>query len=331
MDSKKTKKKFAKNWITIWLVISIILIAVIGAFAVYAEVNNKMKRVIAPSDIKESLFTSNYLSAGTTNIKYIYFHTEDAPYGYDVVIRNFSPSDPGNVYHDPIVYTFRAELAHKNGSLYTSQEASAMTNEAISLTCGDNVITINENNLSGNIEQTISGLGDTGKKIWTVSYANIPLGSDYCIKITATPDEVSLHSLSATIVIDNYPEVHREGWSCSLVESGTIADYDAFNYTIIGTGAANLTFSYDSSKLTINPAFYTLNSEVDAPIADSEKGGSWKKVVIHANPDLTNSNRYDIQLYKVNSFQPSSAVFIDPNENGSYVDFTTGSYTNPTP
>ena len=327
MKKQKAKKSFSKHWITIWLVISILLIAVIGAFAVYADVNNKMKRVIAPSDKKDSLFTSNYLSSGTSNIRYVYFNAEDTPFGYDVIIRNYSPSDPGNVYDGIITYTLKAELAHKNGTSYL--EATGMNGEEISLTCGEDTITINSSNLSEEIDQELSGSGEGGRKIWTISYTNIPLGSDYCIKLTAIPDNDNLQTISATIIIDNYPQAHREGWSCTLVESGNLSDYDAFNYTIIGTGAANLIFSYDESKVQINPAFYTLNSEVDAPTANTQKGGNWKKVVIHADPDSTQINRYDIQLYKVNSFQPSSSVYIDPNEEGSYVEFTTDVYTTP--
>ena len=327
MNSKKTKKGFSKHWITIWLVVSILLIAVIGAFAVYADVNNKMKRVIVPSDKKDSLFTSNYLSSGSPNIRYVYFNAEDSPFGYDVIIRNYSPSDPGNVYDGEIKYTLRAELAHKNGSSYSALEATGMNGEQIHLTCGVNEITINSSNLFEEIEQTISGSGESGRKIWTVSYTNIPLGSDYCIKMTATPENVNLQTISATIIIDSYPQVHREGWSCTLVESGNMSDYDAFNYTIIGTGAANLIFRYDESKVTINPAFYSLYGEVDAPVADTDKGGDWKKVVIHADPDSTDINRYDVQVYKVNSYQPSSSVYIDPNEAGSFVEFTTSDYT----
>ena len=325
--NKKVRKFRAKYWITIWLVISIILIAAIGAFAVYAEVNNKMRRVVTPSEKKESLFTSNLLASGSSNFKYVYFNAESTPYNYDVVIRNFSPLDPGRIYDKEIQYTFVAELVHKNGSAYNESEASSMNGGSIYLSCGNDTYVIDADTISIEVRQAISGLGDSGRKTWHVEYSNIPLGSDYCLKITAAPDDPHLQDISATIVIDNYPAVNREGWSCSLVESGDLSAYDAFNYTIIGTGSANLIFSYDESKVTINPAFYSINDEVDAPIV---KNGSWKSVVIHANSELTNNNRYDIQVFKINSFQPSSAVYIDPNEDGSYVTFEVANYTPPT-
>ena len=336
VNSIKKKKASGKNWITIWLVVSILIVAGISSFAVYAEVNNKMKRVIAPSNQKESQFTSNYLSSGLSNIKFVYFNEGSTNFSYDVVIRNYSPLDPGNIHDSPIEFTLSAELVHKNGTAY-AESPSEMNDESITLTCNNNTddiedditLVIDSEHLSHNVVQTISGVGDTGKKIWHVSYSNIPLGSDYCIKLTAAPTDHNLQAISATIVIDKYPAVHREGWSCSLVESGTISDYDAFNYTIIGTGSSNLIFSYDESKLTINPAFYTLNDIVDDPV-DSEKGDDWKEIVIHVDSGSGN-NRFDIQLYKVYPYQPASFAEVDPNAEGSYVEFTTAAYTTPTP
>lgn len=351
-SNNKILKIFAKHWIAIWLVIvSALFIAVLTVFGSYGDETKKMKRVVAPAAKTESLFTSNYLALGTTNIKSAFF--EDAPYTYDVVIRNYNPADTGTIFDGDITYTLTAALAHKNGTLYNATtDATALAamidnadhsnDKIITIACGTDIITLNGTTISGSNSQihTLHDSGITGEDTWRVTYTNIGLDSDYCVKFIAKPAAATnLNDISATIIVSSYPTVHQEGWECGLVESGTLADHDAFNYTISGTGTKTLKFSYDSSKLIVNPAFYTLDkayetgegenkitvNTVEDPASYSggktHSGSDWKTIIIHANPDDSSVNRYDLQVYKVNPYQPTSFAEITPNADDSYVEF----------
>lgn len=346
MKSNKFSKFILKHWITIWLAIVILGATVFGVYAMYADFNNKIKRVVTPAAINGSYFTSNYLSTGSSNIRYAYFNPGET-LEYDVVIRNYNPADPTNVFGKTFNYTLTAELVHNNGIAYNAVDdataLAAMTSggKSITITTGtgenEDTITLDGSHLSGNSSKTHTLSTSTTSEKWKVTCTNIELNSDYCIKLTATPDiTTNLDTISATIVVSTYPVSRQSGWFCNLVESGTIDDYDAFNYTIIGNGKYNLLFSYDATEFEINPAFYLLDYNIDAPVDYGDESGhsGWKTVVIHADPEETNISRYDLQLFKTNSQTYPQLTFsvIDPNNTTAptkYVEFQTASYTSP--
>lgn len=329
------RNHLAKHWITIWLVaVSLILISVICVWASYIDSNYKIKRVIAPAATTEGLFTSNYLKLGSSEIQSAYFDKNDnKEYSYSVIVRNYNPSDPGTIFESPIPYKFKVSLAHRNGTLFNSttdaELISAMGNNTITISDGSNSVTLNSSKLTETFESPMPTLSSDHKiDTWTVTYNEFELGSDYCLKFEAIPQNIEgLDTLSATIIVAAFPVVHPEGWTCTIAEpidqesdsSVETNRYDAFNYIISGTGIRTLEFKYDSTKLIVNPASYQFYSEVDAPV-DINDRTNWKKIVIHANPNTTAKNRYDFQVYKVGGHEPSSFKLL-PNKPGSYVEF----------
>ena len=164
-----------------------------------------------------------------------------------------------------------------------------------------------------------------------VSYTGIDLDSDYCVKFIAHANNVDLEDIYATVIVASYPTVRPQGWNCVLSEAGSgdpVSDYDGFNYSISGTGAKNLKFSYDASKLAVNPACYQLdsNNDIAAPTAYSGSGtgskySTWKTIVISADPEQTFVNQYDLQLYKIGSYSPTTYDAIDQNKTNAFVEF----------
>lgn len=333
IKNTKIGKFIAKHWVIMWIVVaSVLLVTILGAWGSYTNTDQRLKRVVAPYSTTGSLFTSNYLKLGSSTIESAYF--DQLPHTYRVIIRNHDPSDPETMFDGSIPYILHAYLAHKDGTLYNSSNDSAaltaLGNMEITISDGTETITLNSTSLEGSSStHTLSKTG-AHENTWTVSYDNdIALGSDYCVKLIAEPDSsTNLQSLSATIIVDSYPTPNPSGWSCELAESGEedINDYDAFNYTISGTGKRTLTFSYDATKLIVNPACYQFSEtrngvkEVEAPIPHSTKIG-WNTIVIHADPDTTLINRYDFQVYK-NNWQPSSFNDVTPNATSSFVEFS---------
>lgn len=328
MGDKKALKFLKKHWIAIWLiVVSTVFFAVVISNAAYQNTNNKLKRVIAPSAGSDGLFSSNFLEIGSGNIKTAYFKQE--PYTYNVDIRNFNAADRGTVFKGDIPYTLRATLSHKNGQPYNSTADAAALSEmtasgrAITISLGSETITLNGTNISAvSSTHTLSGTGDSGINSWNVSYTNIPMDQDFCVTLEAVPaSSTKLESLSATIIVANFPVVHYEGWACELAETGTLLDYDAFNYTISGTGAKVLRFSYNANLLTVNPSNYGFDN-ISAPASYSGEGhDGWETIVITVSAAST-VNRYDFQVYKKDRYVPSSFDQLKPNESGSYIEFT---------
>lgn len=342
-----SKKKFIgllkKKWVLIWLVLAITSLTAVISYASYKNANNKIKRVVAPAAKTEGLFTSNYLAIGSTNTKSAYFEKNNSNiYTYNVDIRNYNPADQDTVFESHIPYTLSVQLVHRDGKAYNKDtDAAALTtmrkgNMSITVSFGADTITLDGtadgSHLNGTASQhTLTGTGVDKENRWDVTYNGIALDSDYCVKFTAIPQAgLNLDSISATIIVASYPVVNPEGWDCKLVESGNINDYDAFNYTISGTGTKDLYFSYDATKLNVNFAFYGMDSsdEIDAPIAyagggDSAAHTGWQTIVIHANPDTLKINRYDLQVYKVDNktWSPTSWTIITPNETGSIIEF----------
>lgn len=351
MRISERKKKIAgflkKYWILIWLTVaSLTLVSIsIIAIAAYKDANNKIKRVIAPAAGSDGLFTSNYLSLGQNNIKPAYFNEDpNNSYSYTVDIRNYNPVDPSAIYNGTINYSLKVELVKSNETPYdktTDSEALAEMvshNQKITISFGGDSFELNGTADGSHLNHlfdghSLRGKGSGGTNTWTVKYDNIPLGSNYCVKFTAHATNQDLEDIYSTVIVTSYPTVRPQGWSCELVEASskkTIDHFDGFNYTISGTGAKTIKFSYDSTKLTINPA--NCNFEISQP--GSYSGGEshgipsdWRTVTISANPDSTGVNRYDIQMFKTSLFNaqdpPITYDEINPNKEKKYVEFKT--------
>lgn len=330
MRKRKILNYIKKHWILIWLIVASLALVSVISFASYQEANQKLKRVVAPAASTDGLFTSNYLALGQNVIKPAYF--QEQPYTYEVVLRNYNPVDPETVYNGTINYTLTATLVHADESLYNATEAASMTtnNQSITISMGSETTTLDASNLAHAFNaQTLSGKGSGGTDTWTVAYNNIGLDTDYCVMFTARTTNPDLEDIYATVIVASYPSINPQGWSCVLTEESSgnaVSKYDGFNYSITGTGKKTLKFSYDSTKLAINPACYDFITEIETPAAyygsrTHANASDWRTVVINADPDTTLVNRYDIQMYKVNSYSPSGYSDISPNATNSYVEF----------
>lgn len=336
----KFKNFIKKQWILVWLITVSVLLASLVAFAEYGEVNNKIKRVIAPSASIDKLFTSNYLELGSSNIRLAYFDSVDSnnEYEFPVYIRNYNPSDPNALYNGTIKYSISIQLAHSNGTPYTLADVATAfgsiqgAKPSITVSDGTNSVTLGSNNTTEGTYVVESVFGDTEETrfsldsnntsdVWTVTFNNIKLDDkDYFVKITATPTNSDLESISATIGIATSPNVHPQGWEGKFMdaiktEKNTIipiSQYDAYNYSVIGTGENWLYICYDPSKLDVNPFLQHSEGTSKVQIIPSYKGNTsgrngWYSLKIHANPDTDRIYRYDLQFYKVNGFDPSTS------------------------
>ena len=333
MSKKKFLKFVKKQWILIWLVVASIALVTVISFAAYKDANNRIKRVFVASKQIDSLFTSNYLIS-EDNYNSVSFNEADTK-SFGVYIRNYDPSS-GGVHEGPITYSLHAELAHKTTNAYNAgTDATALqtwTSQGMNIVISDgtHTITLSGETLSGSFESIVlpdtdpdtgTGSGKRNVHQWNVTFTNVPLDSDYCVTITATPSDGS-GAIKSTLGIGSFPDSQNDGWTCYVSDDKTedIDDYDAFNYVITGSGGTKLYFSYDPSKLEVNPIFCTYNTE--ASLSNTYKGSTsegrtgWKTIEI----TVGTVNRYDLQMYKVNSSSPSAWSALEP-ENKSWVEF----------
>ena len=337
MSKKKFLRFIKKHWILIWLIVASVALITVISFAAYKDANNRIKRVFVASKLIDSFFTSNYLIS-EDNFNSVSFNEADAK-TFGVYIRNYDPSS-GGVHEGPITYTLNAELAHKTTTVYNSSTDATQLqtwtsqNMSIVISDGNNTITLSGNTLSGNVASIVlpdtdpdtgEGSGKRNVNQWNVTFTNVPLDSDYCVTITATPSDGS-GAITSTLGIGSFPDSQNDGWTCSVLDdkSKGINNYDAFNYVITGSGGTKLYFSYDASKLEINPVFCAYNTEASLSNtylgSSSEDRTGWKTLEITVASGPVTVNRYDLQMYKVNASSPGTWDVLDP-ENKNWVEF----------
>ena len=208
---------------------------------------------------------------------------------------------------------------------------------SIVITDGTNTITLSGDTHSDSISNIVLPDSDSSSTSgvrniheWKVRFNNVELDSDYCVTLTATPSDGS-GALTSTLSVDSFPDSEFDGWSCFLLDDTTenINTFDAFNYMITGSGGTSIKFSYDATKLEINPVFLAYNTE--ASLKETYQGtesGShtgWKTVEITVQENV---NRYNLQMYKVGSNSPANWNIIKP-ENKNWVEFEIQSASEP--
>lgn len=336
MDKKRLLKFIKKQWISIWLIVASVALVTVISFAAYKDANNRIKRVFVASKQIDLLFTSNYL-IHESNYNSVSFNEADAK-TFGVYIRNYDPSS-GGVHEGPITYSLHAELAHKTTAAYnanaTTDSAALQTwtsrNMSIQISDGTHTITLSGSTLSDDVSSMVlpdtdpvtgNGSGKRNTHQWNVTFTNIPLDSDYCVTIKATPADGS-GAITSTLGIGSFPDSQNDGWTCMISDdkSKEIINYDAFNYFIAGSGGTKLYFSYDANHLEINPIFCTYHTEATlnetAYLGSTTEGRTgWKTLVI----TVGTANRYDLQMYKLNPSSQPTWSDLDP-ANKSWVEF----------
>ncbi|MDO4862524.1 MAG: hypothetical protein Q4A05_00035 [Ruminococcus sp.] len=327
MSFKKFLKALKANWILAWLITAVFILVSIVCYAEYEEANTRMKRVFVASKQTTALFTSNYLMS-TSYHKDVRFNEDDTKQ-IVVYLRNYNISDPNKLHEGGVSYTLAATLAHKSTAEYElpregDEDAAASwaaeewntRHYSISISDGTNITTLSGDTISATVGAYT--MSDSVRQVdtYTVTF-NVPLDSDYCVTLEATPTD-SAEKLTATIgVASDQDDDDNEGWTCTLADNQAVSidNYDAFNYIITGNGGTSLKFSYDSTQLRISPVFLAYNN-----LREEEYSGrtGWKTVDIPVQSDI---NSYDIQMYKENGSSPSWSNLNPKDTTNRWVEF----------
>lgn len=331
---KNIYKKIIKYPVTIWMVVSLLILS--SMYMAFAAYNGTaiVKRVVSTQASSSSSFSSNYMEVYSTNIALKSLRTtNEGDFICPVTVCNYDQLDPTSPAKALINYTFTAELVKYNEStgeydlvttVQTKENDTAKTFYVQKIM--DNNQTISSDgqhsmNSTGSFSYTYSSEslegGSTLRDTYNICFDATEVAKDVpdlFIRVSAIPTSESQQqsgvSNLASVISISQGRIVETGWHGSLQETST-TDYDGYNFIIEGSGAGTIDILWDSSKFTMNPVFVEQYGGVGGKLSgESDVTGQtgWKKrtlTVDSANGD----NRYVVQFYKAVSGTYTGAEF----------------------
>lgn len=344
------------QWFRVWAIFITLSLIPLTVTAEYKDQSNVMKRVVAASESQKMRFSSNKLvqSSSDSDPAYIIEYKsssdlvspsgENQPsyYAVHVFLWNYSLQNPTRYMDSDIDYDVSFYFADRQGARITDASVigASRSVQIIDKSVSNNDITLDSSHLNDTtvtftnrhtLTQNVSSSNEFELRFvgW-----DLAADADICVAMVAKPVDGSsaeLKTLSGAIGLAQQSEAGASGWRAYLNEHpdttslSTVSSYDGFNLVLTGSGKADITISWDPSKLDLNKNVYDpLNhssvtgnvfgytgytppatadgSDEDIEITVEADDGNWKTIVIHADNKKFRS-RYNIQLYK----QPNTA------------------------
>ena len=287
LDKKRrVKKALGVSWITVWLIMATMAFASVVGYAAYTRVV-KAKRVVSTKEGVGILFSSNYMSVGSSKtIEYDDYslYTGSMNPIYTVNVCNFAQGDRSTWYlTSDIGYRLTATIylnetyseeeiaAHPEyEGQYKTPSASDLSGKLFGIRKGH---TGNFTYFSGN-QLTVTL--PTPSASYTLSKSSISMDEfdlvfdksellnntpGFWIQLTATPqDEVGGEVVQISGLIGVCKRALSEAkWTGYINDvSYATTDYDAYNYVISGNGKGTFYFAWDDDMVKPN-AFTLLN------------------------------------------------------------------------
>lgn len=321
---KKIYKTIIKYPVTIWMIVSLlVLLAMYIAYAAYNGTAD-VKRVVSTQATSTTVFSSNYMEIySSTNLAVKNLRTtNEGNFICSVTVCNYDQLTPTSPARGRINYSFKAELVEFNSNTGGYDIVSAVQmngdtpklfyvqkniddNQEIDTDERHNLNTVEEGFSYTYTSESLTG-GTSYKDSFDICFDAAEVEKDVptlFIRVTATPTEESVQlnsgisTLSSIISISQGRSVET-GWHGSLQETGN-ADYDGYNLIIEGSGAGTIDILWDNSKFAMNPVFVTLyggEKRILSDDVDVEDRTGWKKRTLTVNS--MEDNRYIVQFYK---------------------------------
>ena len=326
------KKRHFIVMIAILCLSILILTSGIISIAVFTK-STRTKRVLAPYGDDGMLFSSNYLGEkieNQINKRLLYASSDDQGVQIGVTVCNYAQKNHAKVYETPISYQLTAKLVMVNGSTVTvindaSAYAQALTGKTVTVSFGNSEsTTLSSSNLSYTFTTHTLSNESAASDYYTLSFSagfnNDNSGISLYLEAdpgTSYPNVRALDGVFNAKVGTDEAQINWRGYFSDQgalgVTQSTPIVYDGYNYTIEGTGVGSVKFSWNTTKLNPNTLFI-----IDETVQSETIGGvTWNYIEFEVNSDTI--NRYDIQLYKADGADFSSASW---NDLRSYVSLT---------
>lgn len=322
---KNIWKRIIKYPVTIWMVLSIIVL--VSVYMVYAAYNGTadIKRVVSTQASSTSVFSSNYLevySATDLSVKNLRTTTE-GNFIVSITVCNYDQLDPTSPAKALIEYSLTAELVEYNSATNSYVPVSTVqTNNGAAKTfyvqkTMDNNATIDIDvqhslNAEGSFTYTYQSESLTGgvsyKDTFDICFDAAEVAMDVpelFIRVTATPTTESQQTNSGISTLQSIISISQgrsveTGWHGSLQETNRNQDYDGYNLVIEGSGSGTIDIEWDNTKFAMNPVFVALYGSTGEDILGAEEDvtGQTGKKKRTLTVNSINSNRYVVQFYK---------------------------------
>ncbi|MCR5019830.1 hypothetical protein [Ruminococcus sp.] len=326
-SSKRIVNYFKKHWITIWIVVAALALCGVVAYAKFSDNQNTAKRVIAADTGVKTYFTSNYLTGYSyKNYKTVTLDSANVE-PFEVSIYNYDKNNPTSFYPSPITFKFTAKLFKNNGATeYNATNDAAVLNTILGNDeieiykvdlNGDPVsgssIILNKTTVSGYITETLTpAQGEkSAKNTYKVVLPLSVTDKDIYVKLEADPTEQhpDLSMIDAFFYAKSNNIDLSSGWSGDFNDStaNPPSSYDAFNYTLTGSGTMDKILSWDNNllepnRMQINDIFgidltdSNILNDTSIYNYDSTTGIASLKISLSS---ASSGGRYDIQFYVV--------------------------------
>lgn len=337
------KKRLLTAWI---IILSLSLVGMIIASADYPSPLATMKRVIASTSDYGMSFSSNILVDGGEKTYVPSYVDElptnsqnTSTYDVEVNIWNYSIKNPLDWYKNNIVYNLSFSFTNRKGEALS---AAAIGDRTVQICKGTtSLFTLNSTNLNSSnaslASQTLTySPGNSDSHNYTLKFKgtwNLEGDEDICVQMKATPDGINhtytdLSEIAALIGLKKTSVGGSSGWTAYLNEHrdstslGSVGDFDGYNLVVTGSGAATITIKWDTSNIELNKYFYDTTTginnfgtwtvtdpDTNVTTTVNEMTPSAGTITIKADSGRSETDhrtRYNIQVYKSNSYEPNS-------------------------
>ena len=258
-----------------------------GSLAAYTSLSNA-KRTISTVGSKQ-LFSSNILleydEESAVQGKSMSF-SADGNAVFKVSVCNYAQGDDEKYASEDITYKINVSLIDQNGKTVTDQNVlSAYKWNGTSFS-----------ELTQSIEDTLTG-GQASNKVYSVTVPAADM-KKYKIKITAVPINTQYKALGRILYFSE--DVASSEWKITYLsdeQNQKAYDLGCIHIKLTGSEYANLTLTWDSKHVQIDPWF--LEDIIKDKNASATVGEDNNSLTFTAGGD-TGKNQYNIAFYRTN-------------------------------
>ena len=326
----------------IWLIVVMLVLVPFTTYAAYMR-SQYVKRVVSTIGSIGNRFSSNRLNQiesdqSTFEFRMLPVQGEVPVEGIDrqMSICNYPQGMNTAYYSKTIVYDLVAELV-TNASETPIFDDQNEINDYYIVDSSNNIhhfAADSQGKLKLSIDNESLRGGRASEIEYTLHFPDVDTGVYMKIFARPTTNQGSsysqpsdLMSLGAIIGATTIEHGESTNWSGVLVEPRAngklVSDYDAFNYTISGSGAGTITLKWKSAMID---CYYEHNSGISSltPTGPDSDGYMTLTYAVTADQSI---NRYSFQLYKAEDSDWStitsySMIANDDNANSPLVMFT---------
>ncbi len=338
---------FKKNWITVWLTVTVAASAAFVTVASYTEVSS-VKRVASTQSTPETLFSSNCMKYGGSR-------KQMSTGQYTVTVCNYDQNFP-KVYNPAVVYyTFKAQLQLRVGDNYCSYDElddadkGNLSGEALAAAqakftenaakYGIQMTADDDERISDNTAYSFSQKASAN---YEVIYSNQSLAANVSstdkFEVTIPGTDLNMITPEWFVYVEAKPvdsllftlysrlygatsEIVESTWKGELVENNTdTIDYDFYNYRLTGSSRGTIEVMWNPAWLEPNDFFFSSlagnqfsGSSTPTTFSD-DKHTDWKKVTLIVNNE---KNQYELQFFKVKT----QTSYTGDNDASNYIDY----------